>query len=210
MGANMKFITEYDLRAKFNEQSFDKYILEKDSRLTPGARSFLNDRKVQIVESDKKNAEEVAVIKESESCEDKDTFEKDFLENLKKNEIHSKVELVEAYFLESASNLLDLDFKTAKLIIHLRNILKNIRLNTLENYENLDIGEIRDDFEISEFYLNSPNSKKIVLLNLLYIRVKNLRVDIAKLVDESEFHTINKALLVVMNDLSNLISGFWE
>lgn len=210
MGANMKFITEYDLRAKFNEQSFDKYILEKDSRLTPGARSFLNDRKVQIVESDKKNAEEVAVTKESESCEDKDTFEKDFLENLKKNEIHSKVELVEAYFLESASNLLDFDFKTAKLIIHLRNILKNIRLNTLENYENLDIGEIRDDFEISEFYLNSPNSKKIVLLNLLYIRVKNLRVDIAKLVDESEFHTINKALLVVMNDLSNLISGFWE
>lgn len=206
----MKFITEYDLRAKFNEQSFDKYFLEKDFRLTPGARSFLNDRKVQIVESDKKNAEEVAVTKESEPCEDKDTFEKDFLENLKKNEIHSKVELVEAYFLESASNLLDLDFKTAKLIIHLRNILKNIRLNTLENYENLDIGEIRDDFEISEFYLNSPNSKKIVLLNLLYIRVKNLRVDIAKLVDESEFHTINKALLVVMNDLSNLISGFWE
>lgn len=206
----MKFITEYDLRAKFNEQSFDKYILEKDSRLTPGARSFLNDRKVQIVESDKKNAKEVVMTEEVESCEDKDTLEKDFLENLKKNEIHSKVELVEAYFLESASNLLDLDFKTAKLIIHLRNILKNIRLNTLENYENLDIGEIRDDFEISEFYLNSPNSKKIVLLNLLYIRVKNLRVDIAKLVDESEFHTINKALLVVMNDLSNLISGFWE
>ena len=36
----MKFITEYDLRAQFNEQPFADYQMEENTRLTPGARQF--------------------------------------------------------------------------------------------------------------------------------------------------------------------------
>ena len=46
----MKFITEYDLRARFNEQPFTDYIIEKNTRLTPGARQFLSDRRITLLE----------------------------------------------------------------------------------------------------------------------------------------------------------------
>ena len=46
----MKFITEYDLRARFNEQPFTDYRIEKNTRLTPGARQFLSDRRITLLE----------------------------------------------------------------------------------------------------------------------------------------------------------------
>ena len=46
----MRFITEYDLRAQFNEQPFADYQIEKNTRLTPGARQFLSDRGINLFE----------------------------------------------------------------------------------------------------------------------------------------------------------------
>ena len=47
----MKFITEYDLRVQFNEQPFTDYQIEKNTRLTPGARQFLSDRRINFFEA---------------------------------------------------------------------------------------------------------------------------------------------------------------
>lgn len=46
----MKFITEADLRAMYRKAPFTTYEPEPDTRLTPGARQFLNDRNIRFKE----------------------------------------------------------------------------------------------------------------------------------------------------------------
>jgi ethanolamine utilization cobalamin adenosyltransferase len=46
----MKFLTEYDLRQKYQEKAFDEFLVRKEIRLTPEARQFLIDRKVKIID----------------------------------------------------------------------------------------------------------------------------------------------------------------
>lgn len=46
----MHFITEDELRTAFREAPFDRYELTGGRRLTPGARGFLFDRKIPIVD----------------------------------------------------------------------------------------------------------------------------------------------------------------
>lgn len=44
----MKFLTEADMRAQYRISAFSEYHPEPGTRLTPGARQFLNDRGVKI------------------------------------------------------------------------------------------------------------------------------------------------------------------
>ncbi len=46
----MKFITENDLRTEYNQSAFTDYYVQKGSRLTPGARQFLIDRRIAIIQ----------------------------------------------------------------------------------------------------------------------------------------------------------------
>ena len=46
----MKFITEADLRAMYRKSPFTTYEPEPETRLTPGARQFLNDRNIRFQE----------------------------------------------------------------------------------------------------------------------------------------------------------------
>lgn len=46
----MKFLTEQDVKRVYEASPFNSYKTQKDTRLTPGARQYLNDRKVKLVE----------------------------------------------------------------------------------------------------------------------------------------------------------------
>lgn len=46
----MKFLTEDDLRTEYRNLPFETFTVKKDQRLTPGARTFLLDRKVKILD----------------------------------------------------------------------------------------------------------------------------------------------------------------
>ncbi len=48
----MKFITENDLRDLNRKEPFTTYELEPGARLTPGARQFLSDLRINMVDSD--------------------------------------------------------------------------------------------------------------------------------------------------------------
>lgn len=48
----MHFITEDELRQAFQEAPFERYELTGQHRLTPGARGFLFDRKIPIIDLD--------------------------------------------------------------------------------------------------------------------------------------------------------------
>lgn len=46
----MKFLTEDDLRLEYHQFPFDTFTIKKECRLTPGARTFLLDRKIRIID----------------------------------------------------------------------------------------------------------------------------------------------------------------
>ncbi|MGT2935521.1 hypothetical protein ACVR0P_06625 [Streptococcus castoreus] len=46
----MKFLTEDDLRVEYHQFPFETFTIKKEQRLTPGARTFLLDRKIKIVD----------------------------------------------------------------------------------------------------------------------------------------------------------------
>lgn len=46
----MKFLTEDDLRVEYHRFPFETFTVKKTERLTPGARTFLLDRKIKIVD----------------------------------------------------------------------------------------------------------------------------------------------------------------
>ncbi|MER0122621.1 hypothetical protein ABPH35_02545 [Streptococcus sp. ZJ93] len=47
----MKFLTEDDLRVEYHNFPFDTFTIQKNTRLTPGARTFLADRKIKIIDA---------------------------------------------------------------------------------------------------------------------------------------------------------------
>lgn len=49
----MLFITEDNLRNEYYKNSFDTYIVQKGTKLTPQARQFLIDFKIDIIEENK-------------------------------------------------------------------------------------------------------------------------------------------------------------
>lgn len=51
----MMFLTEGDLRQQYRKDPFERFILEENTRLTPGAQQFLNDRKIHIIEANSNN-----------------------------------------------------------------------------------------------------------------------------------------------------------
>lgn len=51
----MKFLTEDDLRVAYHDFPFETFTIQKNTRLTPGARTFLMDRKIQIMNETDEN-----------------------------------------------------------------------------------------------------------------------------------------------------------
>lgn len=47
----MKFLTEDDLRVEYHRFPFGTFTLKQDQRLTPGARTFLSDRKIKLIDA---------------------------------------------------------------------------------------------------------------------------------------------------------------
>ena len=47
----MKYLTENDLRIAYRDIPFEVFTIHSDERLTPGARTFLSDRKVKIIDN---------------------------------------------------------------------------------------------------------------------------------------------------------------
>lgn len=47
----MKFVTEMELRDLYGKEPYAEYVVEKGTRLTPGARQFLVDRGIQMIDA---------------------------------------------------------------------------------------------------------------------------------------------------------------
>ncbi|MGT2800332.1 hypothetical protein [Streptococcus marmotae] len=78
----MKFLTEDDLRVEYHNFPFDTFTIQKNTRLTPGARTFLADRKIKIIDANeqvqkRRNSTGLSLQKEegqAECCAQPATF----------------------------------------------------------------------------------------------------------------------------------------
>ncbi|QHF54660.1 MULTISPECIES: hypothetical protein [Streptococcus] len=50
----MKYLTEDDLRLIYRDNPFETFTIQKQTRLTPGAKTFLMDRKVRLIDEAEK------------------------------------------------------------------------------------------------------------------------------------------------------------
>lgn len=59
----MKYLTEDDLRLIYRDNPFETFTIQKQTRLTPGAKTFLMDRKVRLIDEAEKAVNQCSKIK---------------------------------------------------------------------------------------------------------------------------------------------------
>lgn len=232
MEERMKFITEYDLRAQFNEQPFTDYQIEEGTRLTPGARQFLSDRGINLFEDGTKmrfgmpaeNLEKQEPIRNpgtAASLPRKAQFTEE--DPLAVAKLMSNIEVLEAEFLVITSQIIGEDIETAGQISKvghefgsLRSILADEAADPGIHFEDCtgmcqatccqDLGNC---FEISDFYIQSPNGRTLVLLNALRAKTRALRIQAAEALsspeDEKRLIAVTEGINRIINKLSQMI-----
>ena len=203
----MKFITEYDLRARFNEQPFTDYIIEKNTRLTPGARQFLSDRKITLLEDG------------AEACEAADS-KKDSLAIAK---LLSDVEVLEAEFLVITSQIIETDIEIAGQMSKAGHEFGRIKTLLTDGAADINISfegctgmdkdhfgkDLGNCFDITDFYIQSPNGKIIVQMNALRAKIRAMRISAAEALiadrEEKRQEAVTEAVNQIINKLSQLI-----
>lgn len=214
----MKFITEEDLRYQYKSQPFTTYKSEAGTRLTPGARQFLNDRKVLMEDrnSDKR------IVKQPSPQNQK--------QSLRQKMILSKIKIAEAEFLTAGEELLHFDLILLQKVMVLAKQFSGLKEILLGKESNADLSleectgihqdnfhcELSDCFEITEFHMQMEQGKEIVILHKLRCILRETDVSIAERyldtgseADEQLYRLVSGKLNQMINTLSQLIcTGF--
>lgn len=221
----MKFITEEYLRDLFRKEPFDTYKLNEGQRLTPGARQYLSDKRIEL-------QDDVFQVIKKASKEDFEKNKKDFqveeakvlpLENSRAvKKLCCRLQTVEAMFLVTSSEVLNLDIILAQNIMGLGRKISNIRYVVqgkakLEGIPfkpctGIDLTscreELEDCFEINEFHLQLQKSKEILKLHSLRCGVRELLYDVEEAYKGKNEDLLNKILENVnsiINSLSQMV-----
>lgn len=170
----MKFITEGDLRDLYRKEPYSTYQLEAEARLTPGARQYLADLKIQYDDyhSGNKKKKQKGNVKVGVMTK----------KNSKPNMVlHSKLKSIEALFLLTGNELLSKDASLAHSIVKHTKQLSCIRYAILHNgsVEHLSCNEcpgitinnfseqLEDCFEITDFHMQLEKGREILSLHRL-------------------------------------------
>lgn len=186
----MKFITEMELRDLYRREPFTSYGLKPGTKLTPGARQFLVDRRVTLAETQ--------VLAETQTSDDK-SAEIDEQNQVQVSEKPStlrllrRMECVESLFLLIAAELLHsgnaiLSEEVMALGKFFQNVQKAEREQTAPDniqfwgWTEEEIKERANNLEkhvdISEFHVGLDNGKEIALLNYLSASVREVEPEI--------------------------------
>ena len=169
----MKFITEMELRDLYKTEPFATYVLEPDTKITPGARQFLADRRVALVQAQGSDGKTLKIDEPSRTHG---------RENRCTLRLLRKMECLESLFILTAAEISDTrDGALAEEIISLGKLFRNLRnperkqiITDKIHFRGLTSEVIRTKAEtlnqvldISEFDLGLENGKEIALLNHL-------------------------------------------
>ena len=197
----MKFITEDDLRILFRREPFTSYDTPGGSRLTPGARQFLTDRKISISD------DPMVVKRKNEKPEEakdeapkKEVPEKEICQE----RFQLKKKTLQAQFLEAGLELLNRDVLLAEQVFDLERKLsfvgkegreEEIAFKPCTGFQEENFHKPSEDcFEVTGFHAQSEKGKEIVLLHRLRCSTRELAAEAG-----------NENLNPVINRLSQMI-----
>ncbi|WLR87998.1 hypothetical protein [Streptococcus iniae] len=115
----MKFLTEDDLRLKYNAFPFETFTIENNTRLTPGAKTFLMDRKVTIYDDNDPLWQKKKAMTVKRKSNTQNAKSKGFRHLPEQAEWFA----IRCEFLKTASDLAHLDLVLAKELGVLENCL---------------------------------------------------------------------------------------
>lgn len=169
----MKFITEMELRDLYKTEPFATYFLQPDTKITPGARQFLVDRRVTLVldqGSDGKKSDIEASNQEQVQF------------NWCTLRLLGRMDSIESLFLLIAAELLHSgDAVLSEEVMALGKCFRNVRNAERDQiapdkiefwgWSEEEIKTRSDNLEkqvdISEFHVGLENGKEIALINYL-------------------------------------------
>lgn len=215
----MTFITETDLRGQFKRDPFEAYEVKENTRLTPEARQFLNDRGVKITSQSDKSA--------SANCgEEKKDIK---VPTLSKEELCNKrllcvMKSTSALFLVTAEELLQRDILLSQKVMDLCRQLRDVMKQTDGSIDVCDLvceectgikqsnfsDDLGDCFEITEFHIQLEKGKEIAMLHRLRCVMREVQQTIyeasysGQMDDERSRDLISKTNQIV-NTLSHMI-----
>ena len=198
----MKFITEEDLRNLYKKQPFTDYNLKEGERLTPGARQFLVDRGVDMYDRNNPPAVSARGSIGKKLC--------------------SRTKALNSLFLLTARDLMDTDLWLSQQLTGLSRqfaALCSVSGGKCEaaelvcnacsgmNRENFSL-RIGDCFEITEFHIQMPKGREILLLNRLRSELECFSADAEELItDEKLYQAAEARLNEIINTISQMICG---
>ena len=198
----MKFITEEDLRDLYKKQPFTDYDLKEGERLTPGARQFLVDRGVDMYDRNNPPAVSAGGSIGKKLC--------------------SRTKALNSLFLLTARDLMDTDLWLSQQLTGLSRqfaALCSVSGGKCEaaelvcnacsgmNRENFSL-RIGDCFEITEFHIQMPKGREILLLNRLRSELECFSADAEELItDEKLYQAAEARLNEIINTISQMICG---
>jgi ethanolamine utilization cobalamin adenosyltransferase len=169
----MKFITEMELRDLYKTEPFATYVLEADTKLTPGARQFLVDRRVTLAQAQCSDSKQ-STISEPKQAQGR--------ENWCTLRLRGRMDCIASLFLLIAAELLGCkDAVLSEEIMALGKYFRNIQKAEQEQIAPDKIqfwgwseeeiknrtANLEKYFDISEFHVGLENGKAVALLNHL-------------------------------------------
>lgn len=171
----MKYLTEDDLRLAYRDNPFETFTIQKLIRLTPGARTFLMDRKIRIIdENNPKPKKRFGTVdltsKEGDNVEQLNSF----------SQPEWMVLCCET--LKIAHELAELDFSIAEELSVLGQQMASIPTNGdsvisnglgLTNEVPVDKSYIISNFSRIGFLLKTEKGKIVTQLYSLYFKIED-------------------------------------
>lgn len=213
----MRFITEIDLRYLYNDKAFTVYNIDQDVRLTPGARQFLTDKKIKILNNDiSKKRDVIKKEKATSLVKEKNDW--------RYKKLLAKISSLEAVFFLSIEEILDRDIVLAQEITELSKsitkIKKSLKTKTLlESFEFDECLGIKKDesfqelefcFDITDFHIQLKGGKDILILHRLRCLLGEIEPVILELCEYNEediklYQNISGNINQIINILSQKI-----
>lgn len=214
----MKFITEEDLRDLYKTQPFTDYDLQEGERLTPGARQFLLDRGIDLYDRN----DPFAGIGSKNTGNDSKVKPAKPLEERKKALYCAKFRSIESCFLLTAKELMGIDVMMSQQIVNLYKQFKllvsaadgeclapDLACNACTgiNEENFSCC-IGGCFDITEFHMQMPRGKEMLLLVKLRSELEIFDIETVDLVCDVKLQqTVSAKLNQIINRLSQMVCG---
>lgn len=216
----MKFITEEDLRDLYRKQPFTDYDLQEGERLTPGARQFLVDRGINMYDKENPRKPVTVTASSNGTTTAGDAAPEKPLASKANRKLCAQMKSLKSLFLLTAQELLNLDVCLSQQVTGLYRQFASLGTASEGKCEAADLccrpcsginGDnfsqcIGDCFEITEFHMQMPKGKEMLLLDRLRSELESFDIELEDLIADEELQkNVSGKLNQIINTLSQMI-----